>query len=84
MLGRAIGGIKAGISTLVLGVVGIAVCLANIANVSDVMKHEEANGTTLLGAGTTFEIGLFIVLIATVTVIIASILMALAGRRPRA
>jgi hypothetical protein len=72
----------ANILSLILGVLALSICVANMANVSDVIDQEKQDVPSLTdaGAGTSFGAGLLILLVGCVVVIVASVLAIFAAR----
>ncbi len=73
------------IVSLVLGVLALVICLANMSNVSDVMDQEKRDvpGLTDSGAGTHFGAGLLVLFVGSIVVVVGSLLAYFAARRER-
>jgi hypothetical protein len=81
-LSRIVGPRKTGIWVLILGVLAISICIANMANVSDVIDQEKSSGiTAATGAGTKLGAGLLVLLVGDLIVIAGAIMIVLSARR---
>jgi hypothetical protein len=74
-------GKKNAIATLVLGALGTAISVANMANVSDVINQEKRQtGGLVSGVGTKMGAGLLLLLVGCVVVVVGSIMTLIRGR----
>ena len=87
LCGLFLGGIVgrwSNIFSLLLGILALVICVANMSNVSDVIDQEKRDpGLADSSAGTHFGAGLLILLIGSIVVVVASLLAHLAVRRER-
>ena len=70
---------------MILGGLGLTICVANMANVSDVINQEKKNvpGTHRRRRWNAFGAGLLILLVGCIVVIVASVLAIVASRARR-
>jgi hypothetical protein len=71
--------------SLVLGILALVICVANMSNVSDVIDQEKRDvpGLADSGAGTHFGAGLVVLLVGSIIVVVGSLLACVAARRDR-
>jgi Protein of unknown function (DUF2510) len=78
-------GKRTNVAVLILGVLAIAICIANMSNISHVMGQEKTESADLVqsGGGTKYGVGLIVVLVGCVLVIVGSVMVWRAARARR-